>query len=546
MERNIYSLLLTFCKHTTETNSGKFRSNKIIYLQLRLGASTMKISFLLQRRFAYTGHAMAIIFQKKYGIRDFCGYVKLRESLDFLISQKDIKYSKLLLEEDIIARYKDEPLDVEYLKYLEAEYGLPNLWPYIEVDRIVRYNMLIREYPYNTPHYTHEEMMRIVQVTAKAIIAFLRDERPNVVCFSVVGSISSMLLYHIAKKEGIQTLLIRNSCIGNKYSLTENYERIEYADNTFSDIRKNRDQYKKYILQAEKFLTDFRNKPMPYSIVVTPEGRPINRKRQFAFLLPNKIFGSIYWLFKMVYAYYTGPHREDYSTIKPWHYVWDRLKRKARVLIGFDDLYDEVDFAEDFAFFPLQSIPEMATMLYSPFYTDQLWLIKQVSRSLPIHYKLYVKEAPAMFGYRPRQYYKELKKIPNVKLVKPTTTSFDLIKNSKIVTTNTGTAGFEALFFKKPVVTFGHAFYNTLPFVKRCREIENLPWIIKDQLENFKYDEQMLIDFIAALLKESADVNLIQLWSIEGGDDLEKKEEELEPLVDLIAEKIGLKPVTKS
>ncbi|PIP73762.1 MAG: hypothetical protein COW88_00830, partial [Candidatus Lloydbacteria bacterium CG22_combo_CG10-13_8_21_14_all_47_15] len=343
-----------------------------------------------------------------------------------------------------------------------------------------------------------------------------------------------------------QTLLIRNSCIGNKYSLTENYERIEYADNAFSDIRVNRDRHKKYILQAEKFLTDFRNKPSPYSVVVTPEGRPINRKRQFSFLLPNKIFGSIRWFFKMIYSYYTGPHREDYSTIKPWHYVWDRLKRKARVLIGFDDLYDEVDFAEDFAFFPLQYQPEVSTMLYSPFYQDQLWLIKQIARSLPIHFKLYVKEHPAMFGYRPRLYYKELKKIPNVKLIRPTIVSFELIRNAKLITTNLGTPGWEGLFMKKPVITFGHAFYNTLPFVKRCREIENLPWIVKDQLENFKYDEQMLIDFIAALLEESADVDLIQLWSIEGGDDLEKKKKELEPLVDLMAEKIGLRPVMGS
>ncbi|MEK9184026.1 MAG: hypothetical protein AAB890_03055, partial [Patescibacteria group bacterium] len=172
-----------------------------------------KICFFLQRRFAYVGHAMALTFQKKYGINKFCGYVQLRDSFEFLKSQKDIQYTKLLLEEDIHRQYKNEPLDLDYLKNLEKEYGIPNLWPFIATDRIIRYNLLVREYPYDTSKYTHEEMMRIVQVQAKAIIDFLKKERPDYIIFSVVGSISSMLLYYIAKKNGIRTLIFRPSRI---------------------------------------------------------------------------------------------------------------------------------------------------------------------------------------------------------------------------------------------------------------------------------------------------------------------------------------------
>lgn len=504
----------------------------------------MKICFLLQRRFAYAGHAMALAFQKKYGVNKFCGYVKTRDSFEFLKSQNDIQYTKLLLEEDVQKQYKNEALDLDYLKNLEKKYGMPNLWPYIEVDRIVRYNQLVREYPYNTPGYTHEEMMRMLQVTAKAIIKFLKKERPDFLCFSVIGSISSMLLYYVAKKEGIRTFLIRNACINSKYSITENLESIECIDKTFDDMQKNGGPYQNYKQQGEKFLNDFRNKPSPYSIVVTPNARPINRKRQFSFLLPHKIFKSIGWFIKMLYKYILDKNRDDHSNIKPWHYLLDRIKRKTRVLIGFDNLYDKINLSEDFAFFPLQHEPEVSTMLYSPFYADQLWLIKQIARSLPLHYKLYVKEHPTMFGYRPKRYYKELKKIPSVKLIKPATINFELIKNSKLIMTNTGTAGWEATLLKKPVITFGNAFYNKLPFVKKCKAIEDLPWIIKEQLENFNYDEGALINFIAAIYKESADVNLIQLWSIEGGGKMEKKEKELIPLVDLIAKKFNLKPIT--
>jgi len=72
----------------------------------------MKACLLLQRRFAYAGHAMALTLQKKYGITDFCGYVYLRSSLEFLKSQKEINYAELLLEEDVFKQYENEPLDL--------------------------------------------------------------------------------------------------------------------------------------------------------------------------------------------------------------------------------------------------------------------------------------------------------------------------------------------------------------------------------------------------------------------------------------------------
>lgn len=505
----------------------------------------MKICFLLQRRFAYVGHAMALTFKKKYGINEFCGYVELRKSLEFLKSQNDIAYTKLLLDEDIHKQYKNEQLDLNYLAYLEREYGIPNLWPYIESDRIVRYNMLLREYPYDKPEYSHEEMMRIVQVTARNVIKFFEEEKPDFIFFSVILGIDGMLLYHIAKKMGIRTFFLQSPPLTAKCSLAENYNKDEYMERAFDEIRKNSPVYQSYIDQAEKFLKEFRNKPFSYSAVDTPEARPITRRKQFSFLLPNKLLKSAVWLVRIFYGYFKDKNRDDYSNIKPWHWLLDRIKRKTRILIGFDDLYDEIKPGEDFAFFPLHLEPEMSLTL-APFYADQFWVIKQIARSLPLHYKLYVKEHPAMFGYRPRKYYKELKKIPNLKLVKPTIKGLDLLKNAKLVFTIRGTGGWEGILLKKPVITFGNVYYNVLPMVKKCRAIEDCPWLVKEQLENFNYDEKALISLIAAIYKESVDVDLVQLWDIEGGGKMDKKEKELIPLVDLIAQKLDLKPIADS
>ncbi|MFA6551831.1 MAG: hypothetical protein WCV41_04870, partial [Patescibacteria group bacterium] len=46
-----------------------------------------KICFLLQRRYAHIGQALAELLSQKYGVREFCGYVFTRESYDYLKSQ---------------------------------------------------------------------------------------------------------------------------------------------------------------------------------------------------------------------------------------------------------------------------------------------------------------------------------------------------------------------------------------------------------------------------------------------------------------------------
>lgn len=70
----------------------------------------MKACFLLQRRFAYIGHKMALILKEKYGVNEFCGYVYTRPSFEFLKEQKSINYTSLLLDEDLHETYKSENL----------------------------------------------------------------------------------------------------------------------------------------------------------------------------------------------------------------------------------------------------------------------------------------------------------------------------------------------------------------------------------------------------------------------------------------------------
>ncbi|MEK7170553.1 MAG: hypothetical protein AAB767_04665 [Patescibacteria group bacterium] len=498
----------------------------------------MKICFQLQRQFAYTGHAMAVNLKERYGVKDFCAYVELTPSLTYLQKQTDIAYSGLLMEADLHNSYRDEPLDVAYLNQLEREYGIPNLWPYIEIDRTVRYGLGLREYPYHTPLLSHEEMMRTITGSARKIITFLDTEKPDVIVFSVITDVSCFLLYHIAKKKGIKTLFIVSERIGVNYTLTEKYEGLTFVESVFQELQKKKLVLTEETARADEFLRTFREKPAPYTAYDTLKERPVHRGRQFRFLLPQYIGTSVYWLIRNTKDYLRYKNR-DYIK-NPLYLLIDRVKRKTRVLFGFQNFYGVFNPNEDFVFYPLQLEPEMSIALFAPYYNDQLWMCKQIARSLPMHMTLYVKEHPSMWGFRPRSYYRELKKIPNLKLLPPTVINFDILRRAKLIVTLTGTSGWEAVLMQKPVITFGDTFYNMLPTVRKCTTVTDLPNLIKEQLGQFRPDESSLRNLIAALFKEGAPLDLVQLWLKEGSTEMGKKKREVTPFVDYLAKKLNL------
>ena len=102
---------------------------------------------------------------------------------------------------------------------------------------------------------------------------------------------------------------------------------------------------------------------------------------------------------------------------------------------------------------------------------DQILMAETLSVSLPEGWFIYIKEHPvqwlvrglAYFSYRFRGYYEALAKLKNVKLVPMKTDTYKLNKYSHAVATITGTAGWEALSRKRPVLAFGYPWYQHCP-----------------------------------------------------------------------------------
>lgn len=94
---------------------------------------------------------------------------------------------------------------------------------------------------------------------------------------------------------------------------------------------------------------------------------------------------------------------------------------------------------------------------------DQVATVREAANCLPLKSFLYVKEHTTGFGFRKSSFYREIKKIANVRLINPYEDTIDLIRHSQAVVTLGSTVGFEAFLMKKPVLSWGTPWYQYFP-----------------------------------------------------------------------------------
>ena len=162
-----------------------------------------------------------------------------------------------------------------------------------------------------------------------------------------------------------------------------------------------------------------------------------------------------------------------------------------------------------FAYFPLHVEPEASMIVSAPMYTDQLAIVESLVKSLPLEMSLLVKEHVPMLGQRPAGFYARLKRMPGVTLVSPLENSFSLINRAAFACVITGTTGWEAIQFGKPVVVIGKPYYLALKEgLVHCPDLSRLPEAVQGALNLRPVNEERLLLFIAAILDQSFDFPL--------------------------------------
>ena len=482
-------------------------------------------------------HEFAAKLNETYGVDSFCAFAQSGNLTHSILSRRPDLYSGVLNQEDLYEKSHRESLDKEALDILEKKYGTPTLWPYLLGDKGIMLTSPAKVFFSYDPACTHEEMLKVLLVFFREIEKFLREEKPDFLLTAGIGSLGTHVIYTVAKKMGIKTIDMQVARIGKRFLLSEDFRRFSGVERIFEKIRA-----KKYASpfseEAKKFLTEFRRNPQPYFPVFIQFGG----RSRIKFLAPRNIMRAIKMttdLFK-VRVRHSLPSWQ--KPIPPLQFLAELCRKKVRSWRAAF-LYQKPKSGEEYAFFPLQMEPEVGNTVLSPVYVNYIETARLAAKSLPVQFKLYVKEHPAMRGVRKLSYYQKILRIPNVRLIDDALSSHDLIKSSRIVLTNVSTAGWESVLLKKPVITFGNIFYNKLSWVQKCSDPEKLPDLIRKTLDTFRPDDQELLDFLAAIMEDSvafgfADI-LNKRCSDQEAPQVVRASEGFEDMVRLIASKIG-------
>lgn len=160
---------------------------------------------------------------------------------------------------------------------------------------------------------------------------------------------------------------------------------------------------------------------------------------------------------------------------------------------------------EKYIYFPMHVQGDAQLVVRAPQYLNQVALIEYIAKCIPINYKLYVKAHPNAIGAMSIKDILKLKKLSNVKILKPSINGHDIIKNSSAIIVINSSSGLEALFYYKPVITLVDVFYDYSNLTTKVRDLSKLPTAIKEALSK-KIDYEFsvyLYRFIAAYLKST-------------------------------------------
>ena len=377
----------------------------------------------------------------------------------FFQKQELIKFSKIWFFHDYISKATKKP-DTKYLKLIEKKHKI-DLSLLASNERF--FNKWNKYYKFSS-----DEKLLILEQECKLFEKILDEVQPDFLITGMTTLHHQHLFYEICKARGIKVLMIRSSFFVGKHIISSEFDSIDNTQingkfhfNSLVDIQnylKKYDSTNKVKLELENLLaskTDF-------------------LKAILKFLVSSNT---------NVKTHYTYYGRSKFAVLKGT--IFSIIKKRFRESFINKNLIRDIKNKKPLIYFPLQIEPERSLLIQAPNYTNQIEVITNIVKSLPVGYELYVKEHPANVfrQWRSVDDYKKIMKLPNVKLIHPSVKSEDLIIKSSLVITISSTSGLEAAFHNKPSIIFADLDYSILPSVHKIKAIDELPYAIKTSLK---------------------------------------------------------------
>jgi len=415
------------------------------------------------------------LLRDRYGIDAFAGTVWGQDQASFL-AEGDIDYDPLLVfTRDILEPSHGATPDLDFLRKREERYG-------VSIHRMIwSERHLLEGRSYEQVLALTEQAFRVVED------AFERFE-PSFLFSEDVGCLMSYVHYTVAKGLGVPFWRIGSARMKGLLSVyNAGPQEWNFTKDKLATIREHG------LTAAEReaaasFVQGFRERPE----------RPTGMRTRDR--LPVADMGDIERL-----AQYSERYRRDRKNptlTSPASALRQRALRLARNRASKAlDYFDRPVAGEQYVLYPIHLQPEASTLVQAPYYLDQAALIEDISKSLPVGYRLYVKEHVSNRGRRPLAFYKRLRDTFGVRLLGPDEDTWALIRDAAAVAVITGTVGWEGLLFGRPVVTFGNVFYNECSLTEQAGLVPKDDWhrVFRRAIFEHEHDEERLLEFVAAI-----------------------------------------------
>lgn len=355
----------------------------------------------------------------------------------------------------------------------------------------------------------------------KAWLAVIEKYKPDLVISAVFPHrVYDYVLYLLCKKMSIPFIMFQYSmvsgriyCLDDFFTMSDmlvaDYFRYCNAETKWSDIPEDILKSRERVLEANykivepQYMKRNRSYDKEFSGIYAKVKRYIQKTHTAG--------GSIKWRNEKTCFKKRGVLlEENYQTLFGYWQSFRKAKHKKKELAHlYESLTTCYRDGDKYIYFPLHYQPENTTSPAGDIFANQYLCVDTVLKHTSSDMLIYVKEHPSQFmsqflgqTSRIKEFYMDLIKNKRVRFMPLSEDPYKLMQNSVAVMTVTGTAGWEAMCNKKPVIMFGSVWYEKYEGVLRIID-EQSAATVSDFIKSFVYDEHKLQAYLLAFADNS-------------------------------------------
>ena len=402
-----------------------------------------KILYLVGQNFSH--YLLAKSIQDKIDVESYAIFDVTNKPRNFFQNQKIVNFKKIWFFHDFINDVKSMP-DLNYLADFEKKYQ-------IQLSKLVFSERMFTDFN-EFYKFSTEEILRILELESRNFCSILEEIKPDFIIMTTPYFQYQVLFLKLCKSMGIKVLEINAGRFSSEANIGFSDEIKKYEEfspnepiRTFNELRKFR--HEKNIFKQ--------NKPAIEKIAGNK----------------NSIFsaGLNYFLFSKNDAAKTHYTYFGRTKLKVFlNYITNEIKIKQRKKFLDQNFNLEISDGK-YVLFPLQTEAESSLLIDAPLFTNQIEIIKKISKSIPVDYKLIVKEHPGQItrSWRSIETYQKILDVPKVIPVHP---SFDIekvIQKTSLVITISSSVALDSLFYEKPSMMFAENSFSVIPSIFKLK-----------------------------------------------------------------------------